>query len=203
MPAGGGRSGRTVVLWALLTAGCSSCSSSSARPPTDAAPEMGAVDRFVMLEGGPSACGCSIDAQGTLDLSWACYCDQSFAACAAPLSAGTDCATHVRQDYPACGLTVIVATTGAGVEVPSVYDATGTLVGRLAHSDLSGYLCPSDATMISATERAGQFPASTCAAVTCADPCYSGSFPCPALDAGTTDAGRRGPHDAALDVARD
>jgi hypothetical protein len=185
----------------LLTAG-SSCSSSTPRPPTDAAPEARAADRFVTLEGGPSACGCSIDTQGTLDLSWACYCDQSFAACAAPLSAGADCATHVRQDYPACGLTVIVATTGAGVEVPSVYDATGTLVGRVAHSDLSGYLCPSDATMISATERAGQFPPSTCAAVTCADPCYAGPFPCPALDAGATDAGRR-PHDAAADLRGD
>jgi hypothetical protein len=100
-----------------------------------------------------------------------------------------DCATRVRQDFPACGFTVITTLTGAGVEVPSVYDATGKLVGRVAHSDLSGYLCPSDSTMVSATERAGQSPASTCAAVIC-DPCYAGSFPCAPLDAGATDAGR-------------
>jgi hypothetical protein len=196
---------RAAVAVALLAVGgCLGCSSSSAaRPPTDAAAETHAVDRFQMLEGGASACDCSIDPQGTLDLSWACYCDQSFAACAVPFAVGADCATHLRQDYPACGLTVIVALTGAGVEVPSVYDATGKLVGRVAHSDLSGYLCPSDSTMVSATERAGQFPASTCAAVTCDDPCYAGSFPCPARDAGATDASRRGPHDAATDVARD
>jgi hypothetical protein len=168
----------------------------------DAAAETRGADRARMIEGGPSACDCGIDSAGTLDLSWACYCDQSFADCATPLPVTADCASLVRQDYPDCGLTVIVALTGAGVEVPSVYDATGKLVGRVAHSDLSGYLCPSDSTMASATERAGQFPASTCAAVTC-DPCYAGSFPCPARDAGATDAGRPGPRDAAADVRRD
>ncbi len=191
---------RAIVVGVLLAA--ARCSSSGAGPHVDASPEAHAADRVAVIEGGPSACDCSIDAAGTLDLSWACYCDQPFAACATPLSVTADCATLVRQDYPTCGLTVIVALTSAGVEVPSVYDATGKLVGRVAHSDLSGYLCPSDSTMVSATERAGQFPPSTCAAVTC-DPCYAGSFPCPARDAGVTDAGRRGSRDAAADLRGD
>ncbi len=191
---------RAVALGALVAA--AGCSSSGTRPPADASAETRGADRAKMIEGGPSACACSIDPAGTLDLSWSCYCDQSFAACATPLSGTADCASVVRQDYPACGLTVILAFTGAGVEVPSVYDATGKLVGRVAHSDLSAYLCPSDSTMASATERAGQFPTSTCAAVTC-NPCYAGSFPCPTRDAGAADAGRPGPRDAAADLRGD
>jgi hypothetical protein len=192
---------RAIVLGALLAA--ASCSSSGGKSPADAAAERGTggADRLETLQGDPTACGCSIDPAGTLDLSWTCYCQQSFAACTTTLAVPADCATGVRQDYPACGLTVITTLTGAGVQVPSVYDTTGTLVGRVAHSDLSAYLCPSDSTMEADTERAGQFPASTCAAVTC-DPCYAGSFPCPARDAGVPDAGRRGPRDAATDVAR-
>ena len=192
---------RASVLGALLVA--AGCSSSGGRAPTDAAAERNrdaAADRAETLQGDPAACGCSIDPDGTLELSWTCYCQQSFAACATPLSVPSDCASRVRRDYPACGLTVIITLTAAGDEVPSVYDATGTLAGRVAHSDLSAYLCPSDSTMASDTERAGQFPATTCAAVTC-DPCYAGSFPCPPTDAGAPDAGRRGPRDGAVDVA--
>jgi hypothetical protein len=191
---------RAAHFLALLAIG--GCSSSGGAPHTDAAAEARAADAVEVPQGDPSVCDCSIDAEGTLDLSWSCYCNQSFAACATPLSVPADCASRVRQDYPACGLTVTITLTGAGVEVPSVYDATGALVGRVAHSDLSGYLCPSDSTMASDTERAGQFPASTCAPVTC-DPCYAGSFPCPALDAGASDAGRRGPRDAAADAPTD
>ena len=194
---------RALVLSLLgLTAACSSSgSSSTARPPADAALEAGADLRSDASgeapEGDPSACGCSLDPQGTLNLSWSCFCGQSFAACTAPLTVPADCAARVRQDYPACGFTVIITLTGAGLEVPSIYDASGALVGRFAHSDLSGYLCPTDPTMESASERAGQFPASTCRAVSC-DPCYAGSFPCPAPDGGTPDAASRpAPPDAA------
>jgi hypothetical protein len=191
---------RAVALWALLAA--AGCSSSGGRAPADGAADRrgAAADRLEAIQGDPTACGCSIDPTGTLALSWSCYCQQQFAACAAPLSAPADCATRVRQDYPACGLTVITTFSSTGVEAPSVYDATGALVGRVAHSELGAYVCPSDPTTEADTERAGQFPASTCAAVTC-DPCYAGTFPCPARDAGATDAGRRGPRDAAADVA--
>jgi len=192
---------RALTLSLVLGLGCGS---SGARPATDAAPEsLVTTDAMSeVLQGDPSLCACSIDPSGTLDLSWTCYCQQSFAGCATPLSVPADCASSIREDYPACGLTVITTLTGAGVQVPSVYDATGNLVGRVAHSDESGYLCPSDSTMESDTERAGQFPASTCAALTC-DPCYAGSFPCPATDAGAPDAGRRGPRDAASDAMTD
>jgi hypothetical protein len=189
-----------VALWALFAA--AGCSSSGGPARADAARDVvaAASDRLEALQGDPSACGCSIDPAGTLDLSWSCYCQQSFAACATPLSVPADCPSRIRQDYPACGLTVITTFTSAGDEIPSVYDATGNLVGRLAHSDLSAYLCPSDSTLESDTERAGQFPATTCVAVTC-DPCYAGTFPCPARDAGAPDAGRRVPRDAASDVS--
>jgi hypothetical protein len=197
----GVRRARAIVLALFATTGCSS---STGRAPNDAAAERGrvaAADRLEALQGDPTVCGCSIDPDGTLELSWTCYCQQSFAACATPLSVPADCGSHIRQDYPGCGLTVITTLTNAGDEVPSVYDATGNLVGRLAHSDLSAYLCPSDSTMESDTERAGQFPAASCAAVTC-DPCYPGSFPCPPSDAGAPDAGRRGPRDAAASDGR-
>ncbi len=119
-----------------------------------------------------------------MDLFWSCYCAQPFADCAAPLSVPADCGTRIRRDYPACGFTVISTLTAAGNQVPSVYDPSGNLVGRIAHSDLSSYTCPSDLSIASDTERAGQFPPSTCAYVIC-DPCYSGPFPCAPLDAAT------------------
>ena len=98
------------MLGTLLAA--TGCSSSGGRAPTDAAAGQSRdalADRVEALQGDPSACDCSIDPAGTLDLSWSCYCDQSFAACATPLSVTAACASLVRQDYPACGLTVIVA----------------------------------------------------------------------------------------------
>jgi hypothetical protein len=174
------------LFWASLSLVGLGCSSPAAHPVADAAVrrDVRATEPVAVLPGGPTACGCSIDPQGTLDLFWSCYCAQSFAGCDAPLPAAADCSARVRRDYPACGLTVIVDFTGAGVEVPSVYDASGKLVGRVAHSDLSGYSCPSDPSIVSSTERSGQFPPSTCAAVAC-DPCYAGPFPCGPLDAAT------------------
>jgi hypothetical protein len=176
------------LLWASLSLISLGCSAPGARSVTDAAAQrdVGVTEPMAVLPGGPTACGCSVDPQGTLDLFWSCYCAQSFAGCDVPLSVPADCATRVRHDYPDCGLTVIVNFTSAGVEVPSVYDASGNLVGRMAHSDLSGYTCPSDPTMISSGERSGQFPASTCTAVNC-DPCYAGPFPC--AQTGATDGG--------------
>ena len=164
------------------------CSSGGARPAIDAAATRDArpSEPAPLLPGGRSACGCSVDSQGTLDLFWSCYCAQSFADCAAALSVPADCASRLRRDYPDCGFTVITTVTASGVQVPSVYDTAGNLVGRVAHSDLSGYTCPSDPSLGSTTERAGQFPRSTCTAVTC-DPCYSGPFPCAPMDAAAVD----------------
>jgi hypothetical protein len=171
-------------LWLLALAGCSS---GGARP-IDAAisHDVGPSEPAPLLPGGPTACGCTVDQEGTLNLFWSCYCAQSFADCAATLSVPADCASRIRRDYPACGFTVITTVTDTGNQVPSVYDASGNLVGRIAHSDLSGYTCPSDPSMISDVERAGQFPSSSCAGVVC-DPCYAGPFPCALPDASSSD----------------
>ena len=176
-----------VAAWLGLLA-VAGCSSGGARPTTDASPgrDVLASEPTPLLPGGPTACGCAVDATGTLELFWSCYCAQSFADCAAPLSVPADCAGRIRRDYPACGFTVITTLTAAGNQVPSVYDASGNLVGRVAHSDLSGYTCPSDLSLVSDTERAGNFPSSTCASVVC-DPCYAGPFPCTLPDAATGD----------------
>jgi hypothetical protein len=177
----------------LLLLASAGCSGGGARAPIDAAVRRDAppVDHSIMPQGDPALCGCSIDAQGTLNLFWSCYCGQSFANCAAPLSVPADCASQIRRDYPACGFTVITALTAAGDQVASVYDASGNQVGRIARSDLSGYSCPVDSTMVSTAERAGQFPASSCEAVGC-DPCYAGPFPCAPLDAATGDSAAAG-----------
>ena len=176
-------------LWLLASVSCSlGCSSGGARPSVDAASghDLRPSEPTPLLPGGPTACGCAIDPGGTLEVFWSCYCAQSFADCAAPLAVPDDCGARIRRDYPACGFTVITTLTAAGNQVPSVYDASGKLVGRVAHSDLGGYTCPSDPSIGSDTERAGQFPASSCASVTC-DPCYAGPFPCGPLDAASGD----------------
>ena len=171
----------------LLLLAAARCSGGSARPAVDAAVIRDAPPAEASIQqGDPALCGCTIDAEGTLDLFWSCYCGQSFADCSAGLSVTSDCAARVRRDYPACGFTVITTITASGDQIPSVYDASGNLVGRVAHNDLSAYTCPTDPTTESDTERAGQFPPSTCASVVC-DPCYSGPFPCAVLDAATGD----------------
>jgi len=177
---------RTLAALLLLLAAVG-CSGGGARATIDAAVVRDAPRAEASIwQSDPALCGCSIDAEGTLDLFWSCFCSQSFANCSASLSVPSDCASRVRLDYPACGLTVITTITASGDQIPSVYDASGNLVGRVAHSDLSAYTCPADSTMESDTERAGQFPSSTCASVVC-DPCYSGPFPCAVLDAATGD----------------
>jgi hypothetical protein len=154
------------------------------------------------VSGDPALCGCNVDSEGTLSLDWDCYCAQPFAACDAALALPASCGAQTRKDYPSCGLTVVIAFTAAGVEAPSVYDASGKLVGRVAHSDLSGYLCPSDPSVVSATERAGQFPDASCQAVTCGS-CYAGPFPCGSPSDGGSDGADpdAAPSDGALDVA--
>jgi hypothetical protein len=176
----------------LLLLASAGCSGGGARAPIDAAVRQDAppADTAVM-PGDPALCGCSILPDGTLSLFWSCYCGQSFTNCTAPLSPpSADCASQVRRDYPACGFTVITVLTSTGYQIPSVYDTSGNLVGRVSRSELSAYTCPSDptnATLVSIDERAGQFPAENCEAVGC-DPCYAGPFPCaPLVDAATGD----------------
>ena len=97
----------------------------------------------------------------------------------------SSCADVERVDYPACGLTLVVDySPGASAGLPSVYDSSGTLVGRLTRNTISVFTCPSNPSLSSTLERAGRFPDPSCLAVSCAT-CYAGSFPCPGVDAGT------------------
>lgn len=179
---------RAAIAAGLLAVTAAACSSDVAGSPVDAAARRDAptADQAFDAPSDPALCGCSIDPQGTLSLFWSCYCGQSFASCAATLSVPDDCAGRTRHDYPACGFTVITDFTAAGNQVASVFDASGNLVGRLSQNDLSAYSCPTDPRTAARAERAGQFPASSCAAVTC-DPCYAGPFPCALPDAATGD----------------
>jgi hypothetical protein len=148
------------------------------------------------------ACQCMVDDTGTLMLSWDCYCAQSYVGCDVPLSVPADCAGYDRTDYADCGLTVLVDFTSVpGVDLPSVYDATGALVGRFSVSSASLYTCPSDPNdpnIWAYQEQAGRFPAPTCHGVACGG-CYAGPFPCPPPDGGASDAGSPLIPDAARD----
>ena len=129
------------------------------------------------------ACACQVAADETLNLSWACYCGQPYVGCDVPLSVPADCEQWERTDYGDCGFTVVTQITGASAGLPTVYDATGMLVGRLSRSEAGFYACPSDHDVAGTMERAGRFPAPTCEGVQCGG-CYAGSFPCPRTDAG-------------------
>jgi hypothetical protein len=174
--------GFVLVALGAIVGGCGGSASQvdAGGGPADAA----GADARADVPPDPAACQCQVDATGTLTLSWACYCGQAFAACEVPLAVPTNCATYERTDYPDCGLTALVNSVGPSADLPSVYDATGTLVGRASASDLSLYLCPSDPTTGGFNERAGRFPAATCHAVACGG-CYAGPFPCPEPDGGT------------------
>ena len=176
------------MLSLLLAAGCGG----SAAPPDAAGGGTdggdAATDAPADVPADPAACGCQVDGTGTLTLSWSCYCAQSLAECGVPLGVPANCGTYARTDYPACGLTTLVNSVGASADLPSVYDATGTLVGRESASDLTLFLCPSDPSLGGYFERAGRFPDLSCHAVACGG-CYAGPFPCPEPDGGADATG--------------
>ena len=147
----------------------------------DASVDAAPVDRAVDLPPDAAACGCAVDDQDTLNLSWDCYCTRPYVGCGVPLSSMTvtDCETRERTDYPDCGLTVIVESTGPSAGLPSVYDAQGKLAGRLSRTEAAPYACPSDPSVFGSMERAGRFPSPSCRAVSCGG-CYAEGFPCPA-----------------------
>jgi hypothetical protein len=151
---------------------------------TDAAPDAPAAEIAPDVQPDAAACECRVDDTDTLELAWACYCQLPFVGCDAPLSVPAECAQRSRTDYADCGLTVITQSTGASAGLPTVYDATGTLVGRVSHSETSVYQCPSAPNVWGSNIRAGRFPAATCSGVACGG-CYAGAFPCTGADAGT------------------
>jgi hypothetical protein len=124
-----------------------------------------------------------VDDTDTLLLAWACYCQLPFVGCEVALDVPATCSLRERTDYPDCGLTVITEDTGASAGLPTVYDATGKLVGRISRSETAVYQCPSDPNVWGWMIRAGTFPGPACQGVSCGG-CYAGAFPC-AADAGS------------------
>ena len=177
---------RPLAILLVLAAGCGGAS--AAADAGSDGPGDAVADAPADVPADPAACGCQVDGTGTLTLSCACYCTQSFAECNVPLGVPAICGTYARTDYPDCGLTTLVNGVGASAGLPSVYDGTGALVGRASASDLTLFLCPSDPSLGGYFERAGRFPATSCHAVSCGG-CYAGPFPCPAPDAGADASG--------------
>jgi hypothetical protein len=148
----------------------------------DAAQDRPAIEASPDLPPDAAACECRVDDTDTLLLSWACYCQLPFVGCDVPLAVAADCEQRSRIDYADCGLTVITTSGGPSAGLPTVYDATGKLVGRLSHSETSVYQCPSEPNVWGSNIRAGRFPSTSCQGVSCGG-CYAGPFPC-AADAG-------------------
>ena len=144
---------------------------------SDASRDVATLEARADLAPDAAACGCRVDDNDVLLLSWECYCQLPFVGCAVPLSVPADCALRERTDYADCGLTVITQDTGASAGLPTVYDANGRLVGRLSHSEVSGYACPSDPAVFGSSIRAGLFAGPACHGVSCGG-CYDGAFPC-------------------------
>jgi hypothetical protein len=149
------------------------------RQSWDAAADLPAAEAAPDLLPDAAACGCRVDDNDTLLLSWECYCLLPFVGCDDPLSVPASCAQRERTDYPDCGLTVITEKNGPSAELPTVYDASGKLVGRFSHREASVYVCPSDPNVWGSNIRAGLFAGAACQGITC-DGCYAGAFPCPA-----------------------
>jgi len=144
---------------------------------SDGGGEAAAQDAAPDLPPDAAACACQVGADDTPSLSWECYCAQSYVGCDVPLAVPEDCGLWERTDYADCGFTVLTQQTGASAGLPTVYDASGVLIGRLSRSEAALYACPSDPRVFSTMERAGKFPAPTCEGVIC-DGCYAGTFPC-------------------------
>lgn len=131
--------------------------------------------------GDASSCDCFIDPNvrvGTVLMSWDCFCQRYD--CSERLPGDHACDNTRRDDYPACGLTVL--TTGGIIGGPTirVFDlASGNLVGEHVSSDVPEFSCSADPgfpTNGAFDVRAGRFPDTTCASVSCASG-YCG--PCP------------------------
>jgi hypothetical protein len=191
---------RPVAVLLLVLAACGGGGAAPDAGGADSGSGDAPADAPADVPADPAACGCQVDGTGTLTLSWACYCTQSFVACDTLLAVPTNCATYTRTDYPECGLTTLVNGVGASAGLPSVYDATGKLVGRASASDLTLFACPSDPSLGGYFERSGLFPASSCRAVACGG-CYAGPFPCPGPDGGSGSSDATPPADAAADAS--
>jgi hypothetical protein len=132
-------------------------------------------------------CGCTLEADPTIQLTmpWDCFCD-TFTCDRQLATTPPACTSQRRVDYPNCGLTAITGLPAFGLTNP-VFDSAGQLVGLTAISDSSPYMCPSNPTLKANQVRGGRYPDATCSDAIECEPCYAGSFPCPARDGGARD----------------
>ena len=135
-----------VVVFAVL--GCKGTTAS----PGDAASDSAACECHLEAADGGAA---------VLTMSWPCYCASRYADGCTRTLASRCTSTRDRVDYPGCGLTVLSIRGSFGPNA-DVYDQNGTLVGAMASSDTSAYVCPSDPSVTGLVLRAGQFPAASC-----------------------------------------
>lgn len=165
------------LVLALSSVGALAACHGPPRHIPDAATDVPVGEAGPDLPPDAAACACRVDDDHVLLLSWDCYCRLPFVGCELPLSIPADCVLRQRTDYADCGLTVITQDTGASAGLPTVYDGAGQLVGRLSHSEVSGYACPSDPSVFGSSIRAGLFAGPACQGVSCGG-CYDGPFPC-------------------------
>jgi hypothetical protein len=183
--------------WAFVWVGILGCSPKALAPQN---PGPGNDAQVSIVDGSTppydaSACDCRIGADGVLRMSWACfnanYGNGSRASgwCGAP-----------GQWTSACGLDVFTYDQVGQAQL-FVYDQSGNQVGvQFSSASGPGYVCPTDPTLTAMKVAGGMFPASSCPVTACscdhdASGAFTGTFTCPASDAGTADAG--GSHDAA------
>jgi hypothetical protein len=128
--------------------------------------------------GDAAACGCTLDSNGVLTVSWACYCGQAGCFATKPT-----CGTTNVKVYAGCDLVVTSLDTAGGPWL-WVFDSPGQLVGRQETADVGYYECPSDPSLRGSRIRAGVLPDATCeeaVACSCVD---GGGTACAMSDAG-------------------
>jgi hypothetical protein len=132
------------------------------------------------VTGDAAACGCSVDSDYVLTVSWECYCAR-WGCTAKGQPACNEGFTQV-QVYAACDLTVTRLDIGGYGPWLWAFDSTGQLVGRQQSADIGYYECPSDPSLRGGILRAGRLPDSTCEEMACS--CVDGGPSCAAADAG-------------------
>jgi len=127
--------------------------------------------------GDAGACGCGVQ-NGTLTVSWECYCAKWGCTWAIPACESF----RNRQIYSECGLIAETVETAGGPWI-SVWDSSGKLVGSQSGSDTAPYACPSDPSLTAFQLRAGEFPAARCTAMSCS--CGDGGTSCAPASTGS------------------
>jgi hypothetical protein len=101
----------------------------------------------------PAACGCQVDDQSVLTISWECYCKQYD--CTRPLPpSGADCSADDFIWMSGCGFRGLSILTVGGPEA-WVYTDAGQLIGAQLGSDTGEFTCPTAPSLHGYALRAG------------------------------------------------